>query len=59
MISMYRDNDILTVKECMQYLKTGRNTILSLLGSGQLRGFKIAGRWKVKMEEIQDYLRYM
>ena len=39
--------DILTLKECMQLLKIGRNSMLNFLHSGELEGFKIGNRWRI------------
>ena len=48
--------DILTLKECQQLLKIGRNSILNLLHSGEIEGFKIGNRWRIYKESVIDFL---
>lgn len=50
--------EIMTLKECQQILKVGKNTMLKLLHTKQIEGFKIGSRWKVKKESLVEFLRY-
>ena len=50
--------EVMTVKECQQILKVGKNTMLELLHTNQIDGFKIGSRWKVKKEIVVEFLRY-
>ena len=50
--------EILTFKECQQLLKVGKNTMLELLHTKQIEGFKIGSRWKIKKESIVEFLKY-
>lgn len=49
--------DILTLKECQQLLKIGRNSMLKFLNSGELEGFKIGNRWRVYKYSVIDFIR--
>ena len=49
--------DILTLKECQQVLKVGRNTMLNLIYDGSIEAFKIGNRWKIPKESLIQYLR--
>ncbi len=47
---------LLNFKETMSYLSIGKNTLLELLGSGELKGFKIRGSWRVHEDDFTDYI---
>ncbi len=49
--------DILTLKECQQLLKIGRNSMLKFLNSGELEGFKIGNRWRIYKYSVIDFIR--
>ena len=52
--------EIMTFNECKDLLKVGKNTLLDLLHSGQLEGFKIKNsRWRITKEAVIDYLKYI
>ena len=56
---MYRNiPEIMTRKECQEILKVGKNTMLELLHSGQIEGFKIRSRWKIPTESVVEFLKY-
>ena len=50
--------EILTFKECQELLKVGKNTMLELLHTKQIEGFKIGSRWKIKKESVVEFLMY-
>ena len=50
--------EIMTLKECQQILKVGKNTMLELLHTNQIEGFKIGSRWKIKKESVVEFLKY-
>ena len=50
--------EVMTVKECQQLLKVGKNTMLELLHTNQIEGFKIGSRWKIKKESVVEFLRF-
>ena len=49
--------EIMTLKECQQILKVGKNTMLELLHTRQIEGFKIGSRWKVKKESLVEFIQ--
>ena len=50
--------EVMTVKECQQILKVGKNTMLELLHANQIEGFKIGSRWKIPKENVVEFLKY-
>ena len=50
--------EVMTLKECQELLKVGKNTMLELLHTRQIEGFKIGNRWKIPKESIVDFIRY-
>ena len=50
--------EVMTVKECQQLLKVGKNTMLELLHTNQIEGFKIGSRWKITKESVVEFLRF-
>ncbi len=51
--------EIMTFNECKDLLKVGKNTLLDLLHSGELEGFKIGRRWRVTRDSVIEYLKYL
>ena len=49
--------EIMTFNECKDLLKVGKNTLLDLLHSGELEGFKIGNRWKIPKNAVIEYIR--
>ena len=50
--------EVMTLKECQEILKIGKNTMLELLHTRQIEGFKIGSRWKIPKESVVEFLRY-
>ena len=50
--------EIMTLKECQEILKVGKNTMLELLHTNQIEGFKIGSRWKIPKESVVEFLRF-
>ena len=48
--------EIMTFKECQQILKVGKNTLLNLLHTRQIDGFKIGNRWKITKESVIEFI---
>lgn len=48
---------IMTVKEVMDLLYIGKNKIYELLGSGELKGFRIGRMWRIKGDSVDDYIK--
>ena len=49
--------EVMTLKECRAILKVGKNTMLDLLHSRQINGFKIGSRWKIPKESVIEYIQ--
>ena len=50
--------EIMTLRECRQILKVGKNTMLRLIHSGELSAFRIGNRWKVPKEAVLEFIKY-
>ena len=50
--------EIMTLKECCAILKVGKNTMLDLLHTNRIEGFKIGSRWKIPKESVVEFIRY-
>ena len=50
--------EIMTFKECCQLLKVGKNTLLNLIHDNQISAFKIGNRWKIKKEDLVEFIRF-
>ena len=48
--------EVLTVYDIMNILCICRNTAYNLLGSGQIKGFKIGRTWRVTQKALDEYL---
>lgn len=48
--------EILTLKECQQLLKVGKNTMLNLLHERKIEGFKLGNRWKIPKESVVEFI---
>jgi len=54
---MYRNiPEILTFKECQQLLQVGKNTMLELLHTRQIEGFRIGNRWRITKESVVEFI---
>lgn len=49
--------EVMTLKECQELLRVGKNTMLELLHTRQIEGFKIGSRWKVNKESLVEYIQ--
>lgn len=46
-----------TVKELQKYLRLSEKTVLLMLNSGQLKGFKAGGKWRVTQTELNKFMK--
>ncbi|BAS28725.1 helix-turn-helix domain-containing protein [Limnochorda pilosa] len=46
-----------TPEEVAEQLKIGRRTVADMLRRGELRGRKIAGKWRVLEEDLEAFVR--
>ena len=50
-------NDILCVSDICDILLIGKNRVYELLGSGELKGFRVGIRvWKIPKTAVNDYI---
>lgn len=55
---MYRNiPPIMTFNEAKTILRIGKNSLLSLIHSGEFEAVKIAGRWKITRESLIEYIQ--
>ena len=54
---MYRNiPEIMTFKECQELLRVGKNTLLELLHTRQIEGFRIGNRWRITKESVVEFI---
>ena len=49
-------DDILSPDDVMQVLKIGRNSLYSLLKSGEIPGIMLAGKYRIPKKELIEYI---
>jgi excisionase family DNA binding protein len=47
---------LLTVKEVAEQLRLSEEAVRRLLRSKQLRGYTVQGSWRVKQEDLKEFL---
>jgi len=47
---------ILDFSQTKEYLRIGKSTLLELLRSKELKGFKLKGSWRVHENDLVEYL---
>jgi excisionase family DNA binding protein len=50
------DDQLLTFKEAMSYLRVSRSTLYRLMESGQLSGYKVGGLWRFYRKDLLAYI---
>ena len=50
--------EVMTLRECREILKVGKNTMLNLLHDGKIEGFKIGSRWKIPKESVVEFIKF-
>ena len=54
---MNLSDELLTINETCKLLKISRPTLLRLIKSGEIKGFKIGKRvWKIQRSEVYNYI---
>lgn len=48
-------SECLTPREVMDLLYIGKNTLYKLLGSGELKGFRIGRQWRVRKDSLREF----
>ena len=49
--------EVMTLQECCEILRIGKNTMLDLLHTNRIEGFKIGNRWKIRNPKIIPRIR--
>lgn len=49
-------DEVLTVEDVMELLYVGKNTVYSLLQSGQLKGFGLGRCWRIPRESLTKFI---
>ena len=50
---------VMTFSECQKILRVGKNTLLDLLHSGKLEGFRIGNRWRITRDSLVEYVNHV
>ena len=50
------DSPSMTVREVANYLNVDEKTVYRLAQKGELPGFKVAGTWRFKREDIDQWI---
>ena len=48
---------VLTFEEAREYLYVSRNTLLNLLHSKTLKGFKVGNRWRIRKDDLFEFTK--
>ena len=50
--------EIMTLRECQELLKIGKDTMLELIHSGELSAFRNGNRWKIPKEMVVEFIKH-
>lgn len=50
------ENEIMRFEEVMEFLNIGKNTLYTLLNSGEITAFKIGKVWKIPKKSVEEYI---
>ena len=48
---------VMTVEEVCEILMIGKNTVYSLIKTGQIEGFRTGRTWKIKRDGLVQFIR--
>jgi excisionase family DNA binding protein len=48
--------ELMTIEDVMKYLRKSRTTVYKLLREGDLKGIKVGRDWRVKKDDLQEYV---
>lgn len=51
--------EIMTISQVAEYLQLSEVTTYKLVQEGKLPGFKIGRHWRVKKEDLNDYIEML
>lgn len=43
-------------EEVREYLGVGRDSMFNILHSGELKGCKIGGKWRIREQDLNEYI---
>jgi len=49
-------NQVMTIEEIAEFLQVEEDYVKALLTSGRIPGFEIGGEWRVRQEDLADFL---
>lgn len=47
---------VYTIEEVADILKVSAGTVRKLIDSGELKAFKVRGQWRIKKEDLDQYI---
>lgn len=50
-------NELISLDELCNILKTGKNTAYTLMRTGELEAFKIGRVWKIPLASVRKYIK--
>lgn len=50
------ENEIMKFEEVMEFLSVGKNTLYTLLNSGEIQAFRIGKVWKIPRKSVTAYV---
>jgi excisionase family DNA binding protein len=51
-----KDPEIMTITQVAEYLQISEITTYKLVNEGQIPGFKIGRHWRVKKEDLSEFI---
>lgn len=48
--------EILTIEDIMVILGIGKNSAYELLRTGEIKAFRLKGRWKIPKKSVSEYI---
>lgn len=54
---MDQEREIMTVAQVAEYLQISEVTTYKLVQEGRIPGFKIGRHWRVRKEDLREYIR--
>ena len=51
------ENGFMTVKEVADLLRVSIFTVYAWLGDGKLKGYRAGETWRIKREDVEDFLK--
>ncbi len=48
--------ELLTIEEVARILRISVQTVRRMIDEGELRAIKIRGQWRIKREDLQNYI---